>query len=96
MAQGLQTQLVYLGMQVQSLAALRGVRIWRCRELWGGSWTPLGTCVAVAVVEAGSCSSYLTSGLRMSCAAGAARKRKKKKKKKKKTKNLPFLVSMPK
>ena len=26
---------------------------WHCRELWYRSWTPLGSCVAVAVVQAG-------------------------------------------
>ena len=36
--------------QVRSLASLSGLRIWRCRELWCGSQTWLGSCVAVAVV----------------------------------------------
>ena len=35
---------------VRSLALLGGLRIWHCRELWCGSWTWLGSRVAVAVV----------------------------------------------
>ena len=32
------------------LASLRGLRIRRCRELWGRAQTQLGSCVAVAEV----------------------------------------------
>ena len=46
----LRTQLVSMRMQVQSLAWLRGLRIWHCRELRYrlGMW--LGSQAAVAVV----------------------------------------------
>ena len=40
-------------MQVQSLALLSGLRIWCCLELWRRLQGLLGSCVAVAVVEAG-------------------------------------------
>ena len=36
--------------QVQSLASLSGLRIWRCRELWCRSQTWLRSHIAVAVV----------------------------------------------
>ena len=50
--------------QVQSLAVLSGgLRIWRCRELWCSLQMWLGSCVAVAVVQAGPCSSSLTPSL---------------------------------
>ena len=39
------------------------VRIWRCRELWCRLETRLGSGVAVAVVEAGGCSSDWTPSL---------------------------------
>ena len=55
-------------MKVRSLASLRGLRIWRCRELWcrlqprtSGSVEMILTSsicvVAMAVAQAGSCSS---------------------------------------
>ena len=58
-AQRKQIQLVSIRMQVQSLAFLRGLRIQHCHELWCRLQTQLGShvAVAVAVVEAGSCSS---------------------------------------
>ena len=40
-----------------SLASLSGLGIWRCRELWYRLQTPLGSGVAVAVVQAGGISS---------------------------------------
>ena len=40
--------------QVRSLALLSGLRIWCCCELWYGSQTQLRSCIAVAVVYAGS------------------------------------------
>ena len=54
MAQQWQNQLVSMRTRVRSLAWLR---IWHCRELWCRSQTWLGSCVAVAVVLAGSCNS---------------------------------------
>ena len=41
-------------LQVRSLALLGGLRIQHCRELWCRSQMRLRSCVAVAVVEAGS------------------------------------------
>jgi len=49
--------------QVRSLAPLSGLRIWHCGELWYSSQMGLGSCVAVAVVQAGSCSSLSTPSL---------------------------------
>ena len=40
-----------------------GLRIQSCRELWCGSQTWLGSGVAVAVVQASSCSSNVTPKL---------------------------------
>ena len=47
----------------------------------------LGSCIAVAVVQAGSCSSDLTPSLGTSIGHGYGPKKKKKKKKKRKEKN---------
>ena len=44
-------------MQVQSLALLSGLRIRGCHELWCRLQMLLGSGIAVAVVEAGHCSS---------------------------------------
>ena len=57
---------VYIRMQVQSLALLRGLRIPNCCELWCRSQTRLGSGVAVAVAWARSCRSELTSRLETS------------------------------
>ena len=48
---------------VRSLALLSGLRIQHWRELWCRSQTQLGFGVAVAMVQAGSCSSDSTSSL---------------------------------
>ena len=50
-------------MWVHTLASLSGLRIRRCPELWCRSQPQLGSGVAVAVVEAGSCSSDWTPSL---------------------------------
>ena len=50
-------------LRVQSLASLSGLRIRHCRELWHRSQMRLGSDVAVAVVEAGSCSFNSTPSL---------------------------------
>ena len=44
-------------LQVRSLALRSGLRIRRCREMWCGSQTRLGSRVAVALAEAGGYSS---------------------------------------
>ena len=53
-------------LQVQSLALLSGLRIQRCRELWCRSQTRLGSCVAVALAQAGGYSSDQTPSLGIS------------------------------
>ena len=50
MAQRKQIQLGTMRLQVQSLAWLRGLRIWCCHELWCRSQMRLGSGVAVALV----------------------------------------------
>ena len=65
-------------MEVQSLVSLRGLRIWHCCELWCRSQMWLESGVAVAVVQAGSCSSDLTSSLGISICYGCGPKKKKK------------------
>ena len=67
-------------MQVPSLALLSGLKIQGCHKLRHGSQMPLGSCVAMAVAQAGSCSSDSTHSLGSSYATGAALKRKEKKK----------------
>ena len=57
---------VWLGtvrLRVPSLASLSGLRILRGRALWCRSQTRLGSRVALAVVQAGSCSSDATPSL---------------------------------
>ena len=71
-------------LQVQSLASLSGLRIWRCHGLWCGLQTRLEFDVAVAVAVAGSCSSDRPPAWEPLYAAGAALKRKKKKENEKK------------
>uniref|UniRef100_A0A8D0WRM8 FAM13A-like domain-containing protein n=1 Tax=Sus scrofa TaxID=9823 RepID=A0A8D0WRM8_PIG len=58
---------------------LSGLRTWRCRELWCRSQIRLGSGVAVAVVEAGSCSSNSAPSLGTSIYSGCGPKKKKKK-----------------
>ena len=50
-------------MRVLFLASLSGLTIPSCHELWCRLQTQLGSCVAVAVVQAGSCSSDSTPSL---------------------------------
>ena len=65
----LRIQLVFMRMQVPSLASLSGLRIQHCHELWWRSQTWLRALVAVAVAlalamaVAGSCSSDSTPSL---------------------------------
>ena len=57
------------------------VKNWRCRELWCRLQVRLGSGVAVAVLQAGSCSSDSTLGnLRVSQVRPCKAKKKKKKK----------------
>ena len=56
---------------VRSVALLSGLRIQHCHELWCRSQTQLGSCVAVALVEAGLGSSI--------CCECSSKKTKKKK-----------------
>ena len=55
-----QIQLVSMRMRVQFLVSLSGLRIRCSRELWCRSQMQLGSCIAMAVTEAGSCSSDWT------------------------------------
>ena len=52
MAQGLTNPTRNHEVVVWSLASLRGLRIWRCGELWCRSQTRFGSRVAVALVQA--------------------------------------------
>ena len=61
-----QQKLIQLGtmrLWVRSLASLSGLRIRRGGELWCRSRKRLGSCIAVAVVQAGGYSSDWTPGL---------------------------------
>ena len=62
-----------------------GLRIWHCHEQWHRSQRRLRSHVAIAVVQAGTCSSELIDPLawELPCAAGATLKKKIKKKGKK-------------
>ena len=68
-------------MRVRSLASLSRLRIQHCLELWCRSQRQLGASVAVAVVQAGSCSSDWTPSLRTSICHGCGPKKTKTKKK---------------
>ena len=65
---------------VQSLVLLGGIRIQRCLELWCRLQTQLGSDVAVAVAQTGSCSSNLTPSLGISVRHRCGLKNKRKKK----------------
>ena len=65
-------------MQVQFLALLSGLRIWHCHELWYRLQRKLGSCIAVAVVYAGSYSSDSTPTLGTSICHGCDPKKQKK------------------
>ena len=49
----------------EDLGSVPGLAQWHCRELWCRSQMLLGSHVAVTVVQAGSCSSFLTGNLHM-------------------------------
>ena len=63
MAQQKRIGLASVRTQVQSLALLNGLRIWRGHELWCRMQTWLGSRVDVAVVKASSYNSNLTPSL---------------------------------
>ena len=71
-ARGSQIQLVSMRTRIRSLDSLSGLRIRHCHELWRRSQIWLGSCIAVAVAVASSCSSNLTPNLGTSifCACG--------------------------
>ena len=65
--------------QVQSPASLSGLRIRPCPELWCGLQMWLGSGVAMAMVQSGSCSSDLTPSLGTSiCCTCSSKKTEKK------------------
>ena len=70
-------RLVSTRMRIPSLTSLSGLRIWHCCGLWCMLQTWLGSCVAVAVVWAGSCSSDSTPSLGTSICRGCGPKKKK-------------------
>ena len=69
-AQQKRIRLGILRLWVQSLASLSGLCIWHCHELWSRSQMWLRSCVAVAVEQAGSCSSDSTPSLGTSTYCG--------------------------
>ena len=78
----LRIELVSLRMPVRSLASLTGLRIQRGCDLWQRSQMRLGSQVAVAAAEAGSCGSDFTPCLGTSTCRGCSLKKDKEKKKK--------------
>ena len=65
------------------LGLIQWVKDLACRELWCRSQTRLGSCVAMAVVYAGGCSSDMVPSLGTSVCHKCGPKNLKKKKKKK-------------
>ena len=82
-------QLGTMRLRVQSLASFSGLRIWDCHELWCSLQMQLRSCIAVAVAQAISCSSDLTSSLGTSMCCKWGPKKQKKKKKAKQTCMFP-------
>ena len=85
------TNLRSMRVRVRSLALFSGLRIQSCHELWYRSQTQLGSCIAVAVAQAGSYSSNSTPSLGSSICWGYGRKKKKKKDKKKLSFSFSFI-----
>ena len=77
-AQCQRTRLVSMKMRVQSLALPSGLGIQHCHKLWHRLQMRLGSCVAVAVVQASSCSSDPTPSLRTSIHCSCCHKKTKK------------------
>ena len=65
-------------LRVQSLALLSGLRIQRCRELWGKSQMRLGSHVDVALAQGSGYSSDLTPSLGTSISHGSGPRKGKK------------------
>ena len=86
MAQRKRTRLTFMRMQVPSLASLSGSGIRRCPELWYRWKIRLGSRLAAAVVEAGSCSSVWTPSLGTSIRHRRGSKRQKKREEREKAK----------
>ena len=65
-------------MRVRSQALFSGLGIWHCCELWCRSQMGLGSCIAVAVVLASSCSSdsIHSLGTSICCRCGPKKKKK--------------------
>ena len=95
MAQWKRIQLGTMRLQVRSQVSLSGLRIQHCRGLWCRSQMWLGYGIAVAVVQASSCSSDQTSSLERPYAARVVLKSKKKKKGKKNHVVVPAVSSAP-
>ena len=87
MAQRKQIRVGTMKLEVRSLASLRGLRNWHCRELRYRSQTQLGSYIAAAVAQSGSCSSNSTPGLGTSILCGGSPKKSKKKERKRKKKS---------
>ena len=67
--------LVPMRMLVPSLGLLSGLKTWCCHELWCRLQMWLGSLGAVAVLQAGSCSSNLTPSMRASTCCGCSPKK---------------------
>ena len=74
-AQRKRIRLGTMRLQVPSWALLSGLRIQGCRELWRRLQTQLGSCVAVAVVQASSCNSAQTPSVGTSICHGCGPKK---------------------
>ena len=95
MTQQKQIQLGNLRLWVQSLASLSGLRIRHCHKLWCRSQMRLGSGVAVALGQAGSCSSNWTPSLGTSTYHRCGPKKQTKKKGKGNGFNLHIHSSLP-
>ena len=87
-AQWEQIWLVSMRWQVWSLALPSGLRIWHCHERWCKPQRQVRSHVAVAMVQASSCSSNLTPSLGTSISCSCSPKKQKKTKTKTKQKTL--------
>ena len=87
-AQQKRIRLGTISLRDQFLALLSGIGIWHCHEEWCRLQMWLGSCVAVAVVSVGSCSSDLTPSLGISTCQECGPKKKNKKKKKKNVRKM--------
>ena len=81
---------------VRSPASLSGLRIRCCHELWCRLQTRLGSCIAVAVAEAGSCGFDSTPSLGTSTCPGWGPKNKQTNKQKNSFSHFFRLLPLPK